>query len=246
MFAYVLLEVRRALRETGYLVFGIGMPLLMYVLFTHLNTGQDSGSGSGSGTWTVLSMVGLAAYGGLGAAVSVGTGVADDKSRGWLRQLRVTPLSPQRVVVARALTGSVTVLPAIGSVLAAGALINDVRLAAWQWLALPVVLWLGTLPFTLLGIGNGYRLSSQTTGVVNMACMVGLSVLGGLWFPIQAFPSWLGSVARWTPSHAFAQLGWSITDGGAPGAGTVGLTAAWFALFCGYAVYAYRRSARTV
>ncbi len=242
MFAYVLLEVRRALRETGYLVFGIGMPLLMYLLFTNLNTGQ----GSGSDTWAVLSMVGLAAYGGLGAAVSVGTGVADDKSRGWLRQLRVTPLSPSRVVVARALTGSVTVLPAIGAVLAAGAVVNDVRLAAWQWTVLPVVLWLGTLPFTLLGIGNGYRLSSQTTGVVNMACMVGLSVLGGLWFPIQAFPSWLQSVSQWTPSHAFAQLGWSITGGGAPGAGTISLIGAWFALFCGYAVYAYRRSARRV
>jgi ABC-2 type transport system permease protein len=242
MFAYVLLEVRRALRETGYLVFGIGMPLLMYLLFTNLDTGQDAGSD----TWAVLSMVGLAAYGGLGAAVSVGTGVADDKSRGWLRQLRVTPLRPSQVVVARALTGSVTVLPAIGAVLTAGAVVNDVRLVAWQWVALPVVLWLGTLPFTLLGIGNGYRLSSQTTGVVNMACMVGLSVLGGLWFPIQAFPSWLQSVSAWTPSHAFAQLGWSITDGGAPGAGTIGLTAAWFALFCGYAVYAYRRSARRV
>jgi ABC-2 type transport system permease protein len=242
MFAYVLLEVRRALRETGYLVFGIGMPLLMYLLFTHLHTGQDAGSD----TWAVLSMVGLAAYGGLGAAVSVGTGVAEDKARGWLRQLRVTPLGPSQVVVARALTGSVTVLPAIGAVLTAGAVVNDVRLAAWQWVALPVVLWLGTLPFTLLGIGNGYRLSSQTTGVVNMACMVGLSVLGGLWFPVQAFPSWLQSVSAWTPSHAFAQLGWSVTDGGAPGAGTVGLTAAWFALFCGYAVYAYRRSARRV
>jgi ABC-2 type transport system permease protein len=242
MFAYVLLEVRRALRETGYLIFGIGMPLMMYVLFTNLNTGQDSGSEK----WAVLSMVGLAAYGGLGSAVSVGTGVADDKSRGWLRQLRVTPLSPTRVVVARALTGTVTVLPAIGAVLTAGALVNDVRLAAWQWIVLPLVLWLGTLPFTLLGIGNGYQLSSQTTGVVNMACMIGLSVLGGLWFPIQAFPSWLQSISRWTPSHAFAQLGWSITGGGVPGAGTLALMTAWSALFCGYAVYAYRRSARKV
>jgi ABC-2 type transport system permease protein len=242
MFAYVLLEVRRALRETGYLIFGIGMPLMMYVLFTNLNTGQDSGSEK----WAVLSMVGLAAYGGLGSAVSVGTGVSDDKSRGWLRQLRVTPLSPTRVVVARALTGTVTVLPAIGAVLAAGALVNDVRLEVWQWVALPVVLWLGTLPFTLLGIGNGYQLSSQTTGVVNMACMIGLSVLGGLWFPIQAFPSWLQSISLWTPSHAFAQLGWAVTGGGAPDASTIGLVAGWFAVFCCYAVYAYRRSARRV
>ncbi|MEV0847036.1 ABC transporter permease [Streptomyces sp. NPDC049954] len=239
MFGYVRLEVRRALRDKGFVIFGVGMPVLMYLLFTNLGEGSD-------GEWKTASMVGMAAYGALGAALGTGTGVSEDKSIGWLHQLRVTPLSPRAVVLGRALTGSVTVLPAILAVLAAGGLVNGVRMALWQWPVLGLLLWLGALPFTLLGIGNGYRLSAQTTGVVNVACNLGLAVVGGLWFPADAFPGWLRSVSQYTPASRFADLGWSTTTGSAPGMLTVTVLLAWLLVFALYATYAYRRSARTL
>ncbi|MFF4950145.1 ABC transporter permease [Streptomyces chattanoogensis] len=241
MLGYIRLEVRRTLRDKGFVIFGIGMPVLMYVLMTNIGTGAD---GAGM-EWKIASMVGMAAYGALGAAIGTGTGVAEDKQLGWLRQLRITPLSPIRVVVARGLTGTVTVLPAIASVLLVGALVNGVRMPGWQWAALAVLLWVGTAPFTLLGLGNGYRLSSQSTGVVNTGCMLLISIIGGLWFPAELFPGWLRSLSAWTPGNRFAELGQSVTQGGAPGLGTVAVLAAWLAVFGGYAVYAYRRAART-
>ncbi|QHC21348.1 ABC transporter permease [Streptomyces sp. GS7] len=242
MLDYLRLEVRRTLRDKGFVIFGVGMPVLMYLLFTKIGAGP----GGAPMAWKVSSMVGLAAYGGLGAAIGVGNGLAEDRSLGWLRQLRITPLGPVQVVVARGLAGTVTVLPAIGAVLLVGALVNGIRLAAWQWAALVVLLWLGTAPFTLLGLGNGYRLSSQTTGLVNTGCLLLLSLVGGLWFPADAFPGWLRALSSWTPANRFADLGLSITRGGAPGLTTVAVLAAWLALFGGYAVYAYRRAARSV
>ncbi|WP_431999490.1 ABC transporter permease [Streptomyces sioyaensis] len=241
MLDYVRLEVRRTLRDRGFVVFGIGMPVVMYVLMTNIGVGD----GGAAMEWKIASMVGMAAYGALGAAIGSGTGVAEDKQLGWLRQLRLTPLSPVRVVVGRGLTASVTVLPAIAAVLLVGALVNGVRMPAWQWAALAGVLWLGTAPFTLLGLGNGYRLSAQSTGVVNTGCMVLLSIVGGLWFPAELFPGWLRALSSWTPGNRFAELGRSVTQGGAPGPGTVAILALWLALFGGYAVYAYRRAART-
>ncbi|KPI18783.1 hypothetical protein OV450_7864 [Actinobacteria bacterium OV450] len=237
--AYVGLEVRRTLRDTSFVVFGIGMPVLMYLLFTNLGDGADA-------QWKTASMVAMAAYGALGAALSTGSGVAEDKGIGWLRQLRITPMTPRQVVVGRALTGSVTVLPAVAAVLAAGALVNDVRLAAWEWAAVALVLWLGALPFTLLGIGNGYRLTAQTTGVVNVACSIALSVVGGLWFPTGLFPHWLRSLSGFTPTRRFAEIGQSLAEGAVPGPGAVAVLAAWALLFGAYAVLSYRRSARTV
>ncbi|MGW7368632.1 ABC transporter permease [Streptomyces sp. NPDC054841] len=234
---YVRLEVRRTLRDTGFVVFGIGMPVLMYLLFTNLGTDDTQ--------WKTASMVGMAAYGALGAALSTGTGVAEDKSIGWLRQLRITPMSPRQVVTGRALTGSVIVLPSIAAVLAAGGLVNGVRMAAWQWAAVAVALWLGALPFTLLGIGNGYRLSAQTTGVVNVGCNLALAVVGGLWFPVELFPGWLRTVSGYTPANRFAELGRAMTDGSAPGFTTVAVLGVWALLFGSYAVVSYRRSART-
>ncbi|MFI5999569.1 ABC transporter permease [Streptomyces sp. NPDC051366] len=240
MTAYVRLEVRRTLRDTGFVVFGIGMPVLMYLLFTNL------GTDAGAGEWKTASMVAMAAYGALGTALSTGNGVAEDKGIGWLRQLRVTPMTPRQVVAGRALTGSVIVLPAIAAVLAAGAFVNGVRLEAWQWAAVALVLWLGALPFTLLGIGNGYRLTSQSTGVVNVGCSLALSVVGGLWFPVELFPDWLRSLSGFTPTRRFAEIGQSLAAGAAPGLSAVAVLAAWALLFGSYAVLSYRRSARTV
>jgi len=240
MVRYIVLEVRRTLRDGFFLVFGTGMPVMMYLIFTNI------GGGSEVDGWKTASMVGMAAYGALGSAMSIGTGVASDKSLGWLQQLRVTPLAPSHVVVGRAVSGSVTVLPTILTVLLAGALVNGVRLDAWQWIALVLLLWVGALPFTLLGLGNGYRLTPQGTGVVNVACLMGFGVVGGLWFPLELLPGWLRSVGRFTPSNRFADLGWATTEGHAPGTGTVAVLCAWLLLFGGYAVFSYRRSARTM
>ncbi|MER5745751.1 ABC transporter permease [Streptomyces sp. NPDC002225] len=238
MFRYTVLEVRRTLRDSFFLVFGTGMPVMMYLLFTNI--------GDNNGSWSVSSMVGMAAYGALGSAMSIGTGVASDRQLGWLDQLRVTPLSPGRAVVGRAISGSVTVLPTILAVLLAGALVNGVRLAAWQWGALVVLLWVGALPFTMLGLGNGYRLTPQGTGVVNMTCLMGFAVVGGLWFPREALPGWLGTIGGFTPANRFAELGWATTQGHAPGVGTVAVLCGWLLCFGAYAVVSYRRSTRTV
>ncbi|MBC3983873.1 ABC transporter permease [Streptomyces sp. AC536] len=241
MIAYLRLEVRRTLRDVGFVIFGVGMPVAMYLLFSNLVL---DGGGQRPET-TVSLMVGMAAYGALGSALSVGTGLAEDRSLGWLRQLRLTPLAPSRVVAARALTGSVIVLPAIVAVLLAGRLVNHVALAPWQWGALLGLLWLGSAPFTLLGLGNGYRLSTQTTGVVNLVCNLGLSVVGGLWVPTDSFPGWLRALSGWAPTHRFAELGWSVADGHAPHLATALALAGWLALFAGYALHSYRVCTRT-
>ncbi|MFE2516263.1 ABC transporter permease [Streptomyces mirabilis] len=239
MLDYLRLEVRRTLRDAGFVIGGIAMPVMMYLLFTNLGDDSDGG-------WKTGSMIGMAAYGAVGSALNTGGGVAEDKGIGWLRQLRVTPMTPREVVLGRTLTGSVTVLPAIAAVLAAGGLVNGVRLEVWQWAAVAVLLWLGSIPFTLLGLGNGYRLTAQTTGVANMVCNLGLSVVGGLWFPLALFPGWLRSLSGFTPTNRIAQLGASVADGDAPALGAVAVLTAWLLAFGSYAVVSYRRAARTI
>jgi ABC-2 type transport system permease protein len=238
MLDYLWLETRRTLRDAGFVIGGIAMPVMMYLLFTNLGA-DESG-------WRTGAMVGMAAYGAVGSALNTGGGVAEDRAIGWLRQLRVTPMPPRQVVLGRALTGSVTVLPAIVAVLAAGGLVNGVRLALWQWAALAVLLWLGSVPFTLLGLGNGYRLTGQTTGVANMVCNLGLAVLGGLWFPVALFPDWLRTLSTYTPTNRFAELGGSVAAGHAPTAGAALVLGVWLLLFGSYAVLSYRRHAGNV
>ncbi len=238
MLDYLRLEVRRTLRDVGFVIGGVAMPVMMYLLFTNLGENDVS--------WKAQAMVGMAAYGAVGSALNTGGGVAEDRATGWLRQLRVTPMTSHQVVVGRALTGSVTVLPAIVAVLAAGGLLNGVRLDVWQWALVAVLLWLGSIPFTLLGLGNGYRLTAQTTGVANMVCNLGLAVVGGLWFPVTLFPGWLRSLSAYTPTNRFAELGTSVTGGHAPAPGAIVVLTVWLLAFGSYAALSYRRSAANI
>ncbi|NEB75217.1 ABC transporter permease [Streptomyces sp. SID14478] len=238
MWDYLRLEVRRTLRDGRFVIGTVAMPMMMYLLFTNLGT--DGGS------WQTASMIGMAAYGALGAALNTAGGVAEDRAIGWLRQLRITPMTPRQGVLGRALTGAVTVLPAITVVLLAGALVNGVRMDAWKWPAIALLLWLGSLPFTMLGLGNGYRMTSQAMGGINMLSYLGLAVLGGLWFPVALFPGWLQTVSSFTPTNRFAQLGTAVADGHAPSLTALTVLLCWLLAFGSYAVVSYRRAARTI
>lgn len=239
MLGYVRLELRRAMRDGGYVVFGIAMPVVMYLIFTNLALAPGDRHDA-----AVYTMVSMAAYGALGTAFNNGSGIAEDRAAGWLRQLRLTPLTPAQVVTGKVVTGFVSVVPSIAAVLLAGVLINHVTLSPQRWLAIVVLLWAGTVPFSLFGLGNGYRLSAQSAAMANIASMLSLAVLGGLWVPVETFPSWLRAIAEWTPSNSYAGLSWRIAFGDAPTLRQAAILAAWLLLFGVYAVYGYRRAGR--
>ena len=46
-----------------------------------------------------------------------------------------------------------------------------------------------------------------------MITYLGLSILGGLWFPVEQFPPFLQDVAKATPSYWLADLGRSASAG---------------------------------
>lgn len=241
MWGYVRLELTRTLRDGGYVIFGIVMPVVMYLVFTNL--GLAPGDRHDAAIYTMVSM---AAYGALGGAFNNGSGIAEDRAAGWLRQLRLTPLTPAEVVAGKVVTGAVAVVPSIAAVLVAGVLVNHVTLPPQRWLAIVALLWAGTVPFSLLGLGNGYRLSGQSAAMANIATMLTLSILGGLWVPVEKFPSWLGAIAEWTPSNSYAGLSWRIAFGDVPTLRQVVLLSAWLLVFGVYAVYGYRRAGRRV
>jgi ABC-2 type transport system permease protein len=240
MFGYLRLEALRIFRDGGYLFMTLISPLVMYLVFTNLNvTGQGHHDGA------IYTMVGMAGFGAVGAALTNGVGIAEDKSVGWIRQLRLLPLAPLQVVMARTLCAMVVALPPILAVSLAGGLVNGVSLGVGQWAAIVGLLWLGIGPIAVLGLGIGYLFDPQKAQAAAAVGYMGLSLIGGLWFPISAFPHWLASISPLTPVNRYGELGWRIADGASPSMTGVAILTGWFAAFAAFAVYAYRRSART-
>jgi ABC-2 type transport system permease protein len=241
MRGYLKLEMLRLLRSPGYLMSSIAMPLAMYLIFTNIPamTGDDRQD-------TVLYvMVSMAGFGAIGAALMNGMSVVQDRGNGWLRQLRITPLSPGRVVVARGLTGMLIALPAIAAVCVLGGLVNGVRIPLTHWVAVIALLWVGTAPFALLGLGIGYLVSVQAAQPVTMLLSFGLSLLGGLWIPSTFFPTLVQDIGDFTPTYGYADIARRIALDSPPRPLDMVVLVCWFVVFALLATLAYRRAGRS-
>jgi ABC-2 type transport system permease protein len=240
MVGYLKLELRRMLRTPGFLVFTIVMPLVMYLVFTNIGsvTGQQSKEAA------LYAMISVGGFGAIGALLNYGASVVSDRASGWLRHLRLTPLSPMSVVLGKGLTGMILALPPVVALCLAAVLINGVELAPHQWLEIVPMLWLGSAPFVLLGLGIGYLCSAQTVQPANFLAYFGFSLLGGLWLPLQTFPHWLQGLGKLTPTHGYADMSWRVVLFNDSSVSTDLLVLGfWFVLFTAFAVFAYRRSA---
>lgn len=132
-------------------------------------------------------------------------------------------------------------LPAIVLVFVVAAVVKDVRLDAWQWLALTGAIWAGSFVFAALGVAIGYAATGDAVRPITMIVYFGLSLLGGLWMPTTTFPGWLQDLAVWLPTHAYAALGRAIEQHHAPGVQDVTVLLVFFVLFTGGAAWLYRK-----
>jgi len=235
------LELTRALRNRKFLFFSVIYPSVLFLLIAGSADGAEKVDGTGL-TLPTYMMVSMASFGAL-TAVLMGNSerIAKEREGGWVRQLRLTPLPGRGYVFAKTASAAVVSLPSIVVVFVVAALVKDVRLEAWQWLALTGAIWAGSLVFAALGVAIGYLATGDAVRPITMITYFGLSMLGGLWMPTTTFPQWLQDIAKWLPTHAYAALGQAIEQSRAPHAQDIAVLAVSFALFAGGAAWLYRK-----
>lgn len=242
MSGYLSLELRRALRDRRYLLLVVGWPVAAYLLFsTVFGSAADRSEGLAP---TVEIMVAMATFGAMGGVLMAsGPRLASDRQIGWLRQLRLTPLSPARILAVRLITAMSLSLPAICLTFVAAATIKHVSLPLWEWPALAALIAAGCLPFAALGIVVGSIADGDGAQGLTMILYLVLAALGGLWIPYQILPAPLQTVATTLPSYHLAQLGWHVANGVTPAVADGLVLLAWFAGAALMAVAVSRRLA---
>ena len=224
----LLFQLRRVGRNRQYLFFTVLLPALFTILFTQVFGDMAAGPGEEQG-YARLYMVSMMAYGALGAALGATIRLAFDRSSGWLRQLRVTPVPAGTSLTVDVLVGALLVLPSLLVVALVGRFVNGVQLGLGTWLALIAVMWAGSAVFVALGLALGLALDSQAAGSAIGILGTALAALGGLWWPVDILPGGLVTLAHAMPSYWYAQLGRDVVGGSAPGGAGV-LTLAGFAV----------------
>ena len=231
-------QLRRVARNRQFLFFAVLLPALFTVFFTRVFAGTAGGVSPGQAAATIVSMM---AYGAVGAALGATVRLSFDRASGWLRQLRVTPVPQTSVVAVDVAVGMLLTLPPLVVVALTGRFVNGVHLAPGEWAGLIGVLWLGSAVFVALGLLLGWALEEKAAGGAIGIVGTVLAALGGLWVPVEIFPSGLRAVAHGLPSYWYAETGRAAAAGELPPVLAVGALVGFTAVFAALAVLVARR-----
>jgi ABC-2 type transport system permease protein len=199
-FTYLLLEARRAMRNGRFVIFSIAFPVLLFLLYVGIWANGDK-------AMTGILMVNMTSFGALSAALFAGGRVALERSVGWQRQLRLTPLSGGGYLTAKGITGMLLALPAVILVPLVGVVVEGVSLDAAGWLRVTIGIWLAVIPFALIGLLIGQVGTPDSMQPIMSLTMMTMSMLGGVFIPIDTMPSWLLKIAHVLPSYWLGQVG---------------------------------------
>lgn len=204
-------ELKRSWRLPQFLLPTILTPAAFYALFT-LAIGQAPSPAAAA-----ASLAGYGVFAAIGPALfGFGAGVAMEREQGLIELKRVSPL-PAGAFVAAKLVAAIAAVGAAVALIYCVAILAGVRLSVGQWLTLALLHFASTLPFGLIGLGIGMRMSGKGAVAIANALFLGSAVVGGLWIPSTMLPGWMRAVGEFAPSYHLGQLARGIV-----GADTIG------------------------
>jgi ABC-2 type transport system permease protein len=234
------LEIRRVLRNRRTVMFIVVFPAVFFLIFglpyKHTRTAGTS----------VLAyiMISMAVYGAMVGTTSGGAAVAVERSLGWSRQLRLTPLRPVAYVVTKVLTAMVLGLIAVVVEYAVGAA-SGVHMPTHVWLLSGLAAWLSSLVFAAFGLFVGFLLPSENVMQYVGPLLALLAMFGGLFIPLSTLPDVLQTIAKFTPVYGVGQISRAPLIGGFTSAALANVVI-WTVLFIAGAMRLFRRDTARV
>ena len=206
------IELRRMLRNRRTIIFTLIFPAALFFAF---GSGDDASQTVGHGNVAAYIMVSMALYGAALTAAAGGTTVALERSLGWSRQLRLTPLRPAAYILVKALVALTLGALAIAVVNLAGVLQHQASMPTTVWVSCAVLTLFCTLVFAALGVFVGYLVPGENAMQVLGPGLALFSFLGNVFIPIdQGTTMW--HIAALTPMFGVAEVSRAPLTGDLP------------------------------
>ncbi len=201
-------ELRRQFnRQT--VIFILLLPAALYLaLFKTGGAGDDARLPHGN--FAAWMMIGIAVYGAAMASTRTAATVSIERSAGWMRTIRLSPLSSVSYIMIKVVCSvAIAGLPVI--VIGILGVLTGARADVAVWVAGLVAAWLGSAVFAALGIFLGLALKPEIVMHMPGLTLTVLAFLGNLFIPLSGT---MLSVAQYTPMFGVATLArYPLTEG---------------------------------
>ena len=220
------------------------VPTLLFPLFFYLFFGVLFQRGGVSLAAPTYMLATFGVFGIFGPSIfGFGVGLAQERDSGALLLKRTTPMPAVAYLFARVAVAVIFGAVVLLGLFLLGAYAAGVELHRWQWFSLAGTILAGVLPLCALGLAIGAWAKQQAAVAVVNLVFISMSVLSGLWFPINMLPGFLQDFAIVLPAYHLGQLALKVInlDLGQPAALHVGLLAGQTAVFLAVAAAGLRR-----
>lgn len=225
-------EFGRILRNRRTLIMALAMPIIMTLMITATSYTTMP---YGKSNVAAMVLVGMALWGAMISSAGAGAAVSVERSTGWSRQLRLTPLSPIVYVGVKVAVGLLVGALSIVSVFAVG-YIRGTGMTVSLALETAMIVWLGSAMFAAFGLFLGYLLPTDNAMQFIGPLMTAFAFLGGIFTPVDPH-STMGHIAQFTPLWGLHQLSIAPFGAGDFSWTAVGNVVAWLAVFVGGAAW---------
>jgi ABC-2 type transport system permease protein len=246
----VTMEVRRYRRIPEYFIGVVVLPVILYAMFGLGDAGEILPLGTDVGA---MMFVSIGCYGVVSEALfSFGGELATERSKGWLRRLRATPMPMWVYLAGKVALNLVFTLVSLGGMAAVAVVVGHVTFDLSRLIATIAILLTGVIAFSTMGSAIAYWVRPRAVSTIVNLVFLPLSFLSGFFFPLDQLPEVFAEVAQVLPTYHFGQLAWGVMApaqdvaafGNLPSGSTVGHLAVvlgWF-VGCGIlTVLGYRR-----
>jgi ABC-2 type transport system permease protein len=205
-------ELLRTIRNKRFVFFSVVMPVAFFFLFTSTIDHKTVINGA---DWTSYYLMSMTVYGVVGAGLtSFAQRISKERSQGWIRLLKITPLPSGSYILSKVVAQGLINLAIVLLVFTVGGLGKGIHLSAAIWIESGLWIWIGGFSFMALGALLGSIKNADAVQILALMLYMGLSILGGLWFPTASMSGTMQTIAKFTPTYRLGQGAWNVVGGG--------------------------------
>jgi ABC-2 type transport system permease protein len=233
------MEVRRYRRIPEYFIGVVVLPIILYAMCGRRDAGKVLPLGTDVGA---MMFVSICCYGVVSEALfSFGGELATERSTGWLRRLRATPMPMWVYFAGKVALNLVFRLVSLGGMAAVAVAAGHVTFDLSTLIATCTILLTGVVAFSTVGSAIAYWVRPRAVSTIVNLVFLPLSFLSGFFYPLDQLPGVFAKVAQVLPTYHFGQLAWGVkasaqdvaSFGNPPSGSTIGHLAVVLSWFVG-------------